>query len=136
MAPVGGMSERSNAARKAWVTRRSPPHKAKQTEKASKEALLGSCRANGWKVLFFESATGSPRTGIVDAIITRLSSSDADSVELRLVQIKAGVAGLTGKEIGRMKQAVDKVLKGWVFAAFDGTDLHFLPEIPDRDGRL
>ncbi|MGH2362049.1 MAG: hypothetical protein ACRDGM_16105 [bacterium] len=64
--------------------------------------------------------------------MARVSSGDADAVELTLVQIKSGVAGLTGMEIGRMKQAVDKVLKGWVFAALDGKDLHFLPEIRGR----
>ena len=126
------MTDRTDAARKAWVTRRSGPHKARKSEKASKMALLAWCGANGWKVLFFESASGSPRTGIVDAVMARISPSAADTVELRLVQIKSGVSGLTAAEIGRMKQAVNKTSKEWLLAAFDGRELHFLPEIPGR----
>lgn len=61
---------RQGAARKAWRTRRavSAFAKARASEAASKEALRLYCEAHGWKLAFFEGPTGSPRTGIIDAI--------------------------------------------------------------------
>jgi hypothetical protein len=122
-------SPRSQAAKKAWSTRRSAPYKARKTERASKAALTAWCRANGWKVVFFEGQTGAPRTGIVDAIIARIRPRQADAVEVRLVQLKSGSAGVTGREIARLKSAVKNLSPDWLLAAFDGEDLHFLPEI-------
>jgi hypothetical protein len=121
---------RSEAASKAWATRRSAPYKARKTEKASKAAFSAWCRANGWKVIFFEGETGAPRTGIVDAIIARIRPRQADAVEVRLVQLKSGSAGVTGREIARLKSAVKNLSPDWLLAAFDGEDLLFLPEIP------
>jgi len=123
---------RSEAAKKAWRTRHSATYKASKSEKASKEALRAWCKANGWKVLFFEGDSGSPRTGIVDAIMARIMPNDADAVEVEFVQLKSGKGGLTATEIARMKQALDKVAEGWLLAAFDGQMIHFLPEIPAR----
>ena len=123
---------RSTAAKKAWETRRSARYRASKSEKASKVALRSWCRANGWKVLFFEGVTGAPRTGIVDAIIARIRPRDADAVELRLVQLKSGVGGLTAREIARLKEAVAKLSGDWLLAAFDGETLHLLPEIHGR----
>jgi hypothetical protein len=121
---------RSIAARKAWATRRSANYKARKTERASKAALSAWCRTNGWKVLFFEGTTGAPRTGIVDAIIARVGPADADAVEVRLVQLKAGSGGVTATEIARLKTAREKLSCDWVVAAFDGETLHLLPELP------
>ena len=120
---------RSAAAKKAWATRRSARYKARKTERASKEALSAWCRANGWKVLFFEGNTGAARTGIVDAVIARISRADADAVEVRLVQLKAGSGGVTATEITRLKTAGEKLSCDWVVAAFDGETLHLVPEI-------
>jgi hypothetical protein len=69
---VSTPDSRSEAAIKAWATRGSAPYRAVKSERASKIALSEWCQ-NGWKVVFFESATGSPRTGIVDGVIVRES---------------------------------------------------------------
>jgi hypothetical protein len=122
--------QRSAAARKAWETRRSAGYRARKSERTSKAALAAWCRANGWKVLFFEGGTGAPRTGIVDAIIARIRPGDADAIELKLVQLKSGFGGLTAREIARLKEALTKLWKDWLLAAFDGNTLHLLPEIP------
>ena len=122
---------RSIAAKKAWTTRQTATYRASRSERASKEALKAWCREHGWKVIFFEGESGAPRTGIVDAIIARIRPRDADVIEIYLVQLKSGGAGLTGREISRMKQAVERKSLDWLLAAFDGQKLHFLPEIPD-----
>lgn len=123
---------RSTAAKKAWATRHSPTYKASKSEKESKKALALWCRANGWKILFFEGQSGAPRTGIVDAIMARIKSDDSDAIEIKFVQLKSGTGGLTASEIARMKKAIGKASKDWLLAAFDGETLHFLPEIPTR----
>ena len=123
------MSDRSEAARKSWATRRSPTYKARQQERASKHALTDWCQANGWKVLFFEGKTGAPRTGIVDAVMIRITAHDADAVEIRFVQLKSGKGGLSGIEATRLKQSVQKASLDWVAALFDRKDLHFLPDV-------
>jgi len=85
---VGNRPARSKAAQKAWRTRRamSAFAKARASEAASKEAFRLYCQQHGWKVAFFEGATGSPRTGIIDAIAYRLGSRNADLLDVRLVQ--------------------------------------------------
>jgi hypothetical protein len=122
---------RSAAAKKAWATRQSAKYRASRSERASKDALLAWCRSHGWRVIFFEGLSGAPRTGIVDAVIARIRPRDADGIDIRLVQLKSGAGGLTGREITRIKQAVERTSQGWLLAAFDGQTLHFLPEIPD-----
>lgn len=127
------MTDAKNAgARKAWETRRSARYRARKSEQASKVALSSWCQANGWRVLFFEGGTGAPRTGIVDAIIARIRPSDADAIELKLVQLKSGTGGLTAREISRLKEAVAKLSKDWLLAAFDGSTLHIVPDVLQR----
>ena len=128
-------NSRSQGAKKAWETRRSPRYRAAKSEKASKSALAAWCRANGWKLLFFEGQTGAPRTGIVDAIIARIKPDDADAVDMRLVQLKAGAGGLTATEVSRLKRAVGMLTTDWLLAAFDGETLHLVPEIPRKGAR-
>lgn len=120
------MTTRSESAQKAWATRRSPTYKARRHEQASKQALREWCAAHGWKVLFFEGKTGAPRTGIVDAMIVRIKSDDADAIEVKLVQLKSGAGGLSGPEALRLKRAVEKLSLDWSAALFDGSDLHFV----------
>jgi hypothetical protein len=122
--------QRSVSAKKAWATRRTASYKASRSEKASKVALQKWCRANGWKILFFEGESGAPRTGIVDAIIARISSFDADSIDIRFVQLKSGSSGLSAKETLRIKQATEKVSLDWIAALYDGNVIHFLPDMP------
>jgi hypothetical protein len=85
----------SAAAKKSWVTRRSMSAwaKAHAAEAASKDAFKTQFEKRGWRVAFFEGKTGSPRTGIIDAVAFRLGRKNADQLELRLVQLKGGRAG-------------------------------------------
>ena len=83
-------------------------------------------------MIFFEGPSGAPRNGIVDAVILRIKPSSPDSVEVRLVQLKSGVGGLTGVEIRRLKKAVASLTSDWLLAAFDGEVLHMVPDIPQR----
>jgi hypothetical protein len=123
-------SNRHEAALKSWRTRRSMSAfaKARAAEAASKEALRLYCNKQGWKLAFFEGVTGSPRTGIIDAIAFRLGRKNADMIEFRLIQLKGGKAGVSGKEIARLKKAAANASVSWQIAAFDGESLHLLPE--------
>src|SRR5690242_16868978 len=97
----------SAASRKAWKTRRrlTTIAKVRASEAASKEALKQYCKEKGWRVAFFEGSTGSPRTGIIDAIAFRLDRKNADGLRVRLIQLKGGAAGVSGREITRLKKA-------------------------------
>jgi len=124
------MANRTESALKAWRTRRtmSAFAKARAAEAASKAALKAHCEETGWHVAFFEGKTGSPRTGIIDAVAFRLQRKNADALDVRLIQLKGGKAGVSGPEIARLKQAVTEARVTWMIAAFDGEALHTLPE--------
>ncbi len=115
---------------KSWRTRRamSAFAKAHAAEAASKEALRLYCRKHGWKLALFEGATGSPRTGIIDAIAFRLSRKNPDLLDVRLIQLKGGKAGVSGAEIARLKKAAEGATVSWLIVAFDGESLHLLPD--------
>jgi hypothetical protein len=119
----------TEGALKAWKTRRirNAFRKARFAEAASKEALKAHCEDHGWRVAFFEGATGSPRTGIVDAIAFRINRRNPDLLDFRLIQLKGGNAGVSGREIGRLKKAAVDASVSWTIVAFDGEALHFLP---------
>lgn len=102
--------------------------KARAAEAASKEALRHYCLEHGWKLAFFEGVTGSPRTGIIDAIAFRLARKNADLLDVRLIQLKGGKAGISGAEIARLKKAAAGATVSWQIAAFDGESLHLLPD--------
>jgi|SRR5262245_10018479 len=104
----------------------------KPTDAASKVALQRWCRENNWKVVFFESASSARRTGIVDVVMTRIKPSKPDAIEVRLVQLKACVAGLKAAEISRLKKAVSSLSTDWLLAAYDGATLHLVPDVPKR----
>jgi hypothetical protein len=124
--------KRRVAAMKAGLTKRriSAFAKAPAAEAASKEALRVYCHKHGWKVAFFEGATGAPRTGIIDAVAFRLGRNNADALDVRLIQLKGGSAGISGTEIARLKEAVKVANVGWMIAAYDGVALHVLPDDP------
>ena len=123
-------------AHEAWceknITRRimSAFTKARAEEAASKKALEDYCAKQRWKLAFFEGPTGSPRTGIIDAILFRLSRKNPDLLDVRFVQLKGGKAGVSGSEIARLKKAVEGATINWLIAAFDGESLHMLPDDP------
>ena len=127
------MQNRKDAALKAWETRRrrSAFAKARAAEAASKEALRTYCKERGWRVAFFEGATGAPRTGIIDAVVFRVGRRNPDLLDIRLIQLKGGNAGISGKEIARLKKAVSGVTVNWMIAAFDSQSLHLVPEEPN-----
>jgi hypothetical protein len=125
--------KRRLAAQKATQTKKrmSAFDKMRASEAASKEALGLYCKEHGWKIAFFEGATGAPRTGIIDAIAYRLGKSKPDLLDLRLIQLKGGKAGISGAEIGRLKKAAAGVTVKWLIAAFDGDALHLVPDEPE-----
>ena len=127
------------AALTAWTTRRnlSAWAKAHAAEAASKDAFKTQFEQHGWRVAFFEGPTGSPRTGIIDAVAFRLDRKNPDLLDLRLVQLKGGKAGTNAKEIGRLKKAVTTATVNWLIAEFDFDDgaLHLLPTDPEGSGR-
>ena len=105
--------------------------KARAAERASKKALRKHCAARGWHVAFFEGKTGAPRTGIIDAIAYRLGKHDADKMDLRLIQLKGGKAGITAEEIGRLKDAASAVDVKHLIAEFDA-ERKVLELLPDE----
>jgi hypothetical protein len=123
------MRDQRAAANKAWKTIRARRAfvKARASEAASKAALEAYCEQQGWRVAFFEGKTGSPRTGIIDAVAFSLDRSDADGLEVRLIQLKGGNAGVSGREIARLKKAVTEARITGMIAAFDGEVLHSVP---------
>jgi hypothetical protein len=99
---------------------RSAPYKARKSEAQSKAKLQRWCKDHKWQVVFFEGTRGGPRTGIVDAVMIRLRPRQPDTVEVRLVQLKSGGAGLTPREIARMKKAVQSTMTDWAYGSWDG----------------
>jgi hypothetical protein len=126
------MPRNKESALKAWKTRRalSTWEKVHAAEAASKFAFETYCTKHGWKVAFFEGKTGAPRTGIIDAVAFRIARGKADVLDLRLIQLKGGNAGVTAREIARLKKAVTTVSVNWLIAAFDGEALHLVPDLP------
>lgn len=124
--------KRRAAAAKARQTRRrrSAFAKAHAAKTASKNALQTYCQAHGWRVAFSEGATGAPRTGTIDAIAFRLGQKDSDLLDVRLVQLKGGKAGVSGPEIARLKKAAAGAMVNWMIAEFDGEAIHILPDDP------
>jgi len=116
-----------------WQTRKrmNAWEKAHAAEAASKDALRMYCQENGWRIAFFEGKTGAPRTGIIDAIAFRLGRKDSDLLDIQLVQLKGGNAGVSAREITRLKKAVAGATVGWLVAEFDGETLQLLPGEPE-----
>jgi hypothetical protein len=125
--------EAAPAAFKALQTKRrmSAFAKGRAAEASSKEALRIYCQEHRWKVAFFEGATGSPRTGIIDAVAFRLGRRNADALDIRLIQLKGGNAGINGPEIARLKKAASGAIVKWLIAAYDGETLHVVPDDPE-----
>jgi hypothetical protein len=75
---------RSASALKESATPRTPHYHARQTDAATKKALPPWCHENNWKLALFESVSGAPRTGIVDAVMARIKPSKPDPIVVRL----------------------------------------------------
>lgn len=129
---TGMVSKGSTAALKSWKTRRINKAwiEAHRAEAASKAALKAYCAERGWHVAFLEGKTGAPRTGIIDAVAFRIAKGrdKADDLQVRLIQLKGGRAGVSGHEITRLKSAVRTAEVDWLIAALDEDTLHILPK--------
>lgn len=121
------LARRRKAAKAAWITMRSAPFRAHRTARRSQEALREWASEQGWYVLFLDAPSGYPRTGIVDALLLRIPAREPDELEIRLVQLKGGSAGLKASEAKRLKAAVQAVaakVKS-LCVLHDGQQLHF-----------
>lgn len=124
------------AALKAWRTMRGPVWKAQRAARLSKEALSQWAERSGFHIAFFDGPSGNPRTGIVDAVLLRVRPRAPDEMDLYLVQLKGGGAGMTPTEMSRLKKAAADARAKYLVALHDGNHLHFLPQEPtDRNGR-
>ncbi|MHB8877658.1 MAG: hypothetical protein ACYC8T_28540 [Myxococcaceae bacterium] len=90
--------------------------------------------------MFLDAHSGNPRTGIVDALLVRVATRDADKLEVLLLQLKAGCAGLKPLELRRLAAACSKASVLPAYAFFDGQALEFVrpmptPNVPRRRSR-
>jgi hypothetical protein len=123
------MRNQRKAGVKSWVTGRTRDafRKAHEAEAANKRALKAGCEERGWRVACFEGKTGAPRTGIIDAVAFRLDRKNCDVLQIRLIQLKGGTAGVSGRKIARLKQAATDAKVAWRIAAFDGEAPRVVP---------
>jgi hypothetical protein len=119
--------DRTPAAKKAWATRRSATYRARRTARQSQIAFEDWAQRHGWRVVFLDALSGHPRTGIVDAVLVRVRPRSRDQIDIRLVQLKSGVAGLTGREFERLCSAVEQISVEGLAALFDGTTVFSAP---------
>jgi hypothetical protein len=124
--PKNKKPSRHDAALKAWRTMRGPVWKSQRSERLSKAALTEWAAKAGFKVVFLDAASGYPRTGIADAVLLRIRPRAADQIELYVVQLKGGGAGLKPREMTRLDQAAAAVKAVPLIILHDGTQLHFL----------
>jgi hypothetical protein len=60
-------------------------------------------------LVLLDAASGNPRIEIIDGVMLRLRSGNPDTLEVKLVQLKGGAAGLTAREWARLDTAVRMV---------------------------
>lgn len=124
------MSEPLSPANKAWATRRSPVYRARKTAFASQRLLKDWAETRGWHCVFLDAKSGSPRQGIIDAVLLRPQPKNPDKLELHLVQLKAGSAGITAAEVRRLKAATQLLEPRHLIALVDGQHIEFTPHEP------
>jgi len=122
-------------AQKAWKTRRRPVYRAAKAEARSKAALMEWAAAKRFHVVLLDGPSGRPRTGIIDALLIRHRSADADALEIYFVQLKGGGAGMTARETTRLKRAAARVAAEALIVLHDAEELHFLPAEPEGPRR-
>jgi len=105
---------------------RGPVWKARHSERMSKRALEDWARESGFRVMSLDAASGHPRTGIADAVLSRIKPKAADQVELSLVQLKGGASGFTAREMARLERASAAVKAVPLIILHDAGKLHFL----------
>ena len=47
-----------------------------------------------------------------------------------MIQLKGGNAGISAREIGRLKKAAENATVDWLIVEYDGETLQFLPDDP------
>lgn len=124
------MDEPLSPARKAWATRKSPVYRARKTASSSQSLLKEWAEGHGWHCVFLDAKSGNPRQGIIDAVLLRPQRKNPDKLELCLVQLKAGSAGITAAEVRRLKAATLVVIPQHIIALVDGQHLEFTPHEP------
>ena len=119
---------RSKAAKSAWRTMRGSVWKARQTARRSQDALSDWAKSSGFRIVFLDAASGNPRTGIADAILLRIRPRAADQVDLYVVQLKAGSAGLKATEMARLTRTASAIKATPLIVLHDPVEkqLHFL----------
>jgi hypothetical protein len=71
----------------------------------SRAALAAWAAEAGWRVVFLEPAGGKPRKGVVDAVLVRAAPRAADTVQVKLVQLRGGKAALAPAAERRLERA-------------------------------
>jgi hypothetical protein len=117
------MKQLLSPAKEAWSTRRSASYRARRTARGSQVALEQWAKNQGWRVVYLDAPSGNPRTGIVDAVLLRVRPRAKDQIDIRLVQLKSGVAGLTGRESERLCSAVERVNVEGLAALCNGSEV-------------
>lgn len=112
----------------AAATRATPVSRGRRTAKHSQEALQDWAKRNHWKLVFLDADSGNPRTGIVDAVLLRIAPRHPDVLQVKLVQLKGGSAGMTPAEVVRLEEAVRTIEVSALCALHAGTELRFLSE--------
>lgn len=124
------MSEFVTPIEKAWATRRLPHYRARKTADRSQRALEAWAEAHGWRCVFLDAVSGRPRVGIIDAVLIRIKPKAKDCLEIKLVQLKSGSAGITASELRRLKESVDMIEAEHLVALVEGDVVHFTPAEP------
>jgi hypothetical protein len=75
----------------------------------SRKALTAWAAETGWRLAFLEPGAGNGRRGIVDAVLVRASPHDPDAVQVKLVQLRGGKAGLAPAAERRLERAAERV---------------------------
>jgi hypothetical protein len=88
----------------------------------SRRALEAWAAQAGWRLVFLEPAAGRTRRGIVDAVLVRTSPRDPDAVQVKLVQLRGGKAGLARAAERRLERAAE------------GVEIEVLHVFHDRNG--
>jgi hypothetical protein len=66
-----------------------------------------------------------------DSTAALAHAKDSDVLDLRLVQLTGGHAGVSGIAVARLKKAATAVRVSWLVAMFDGEALQILPDRAD-----
>lgn len=90
----------------------------------SKAALEEWASQAGWHVVFLEPG-GKARRGIVDAVLVRAAPLAPDTVQVKLVQLRGGKAGLAPAAERRLERAADHVEIEVLHVFHDGNGLCF-----------